>query len=148
MSSDNNGGNFFGSLNSKTLGGKGNFFENVFQDAINYQLQLATGGTIGYGNGGLKTGATTDTVVGGVKELTGAAAAEKANALARQQFEDQKNAALTARQENIANVARDQLRQSDLAGAARSASRTYSPNSGSTASGSNLGAAERDYLGL
>lgn len=128
----------------------GNFFEDLFTNVVNYGLQGATGGIAGY-DGGLNFngGASTDSVVAGTKEITGAAAAEEANRIAMEQFEEQKAAADADRAAAIQQTARDQVSLSQKAAAARSAgTKTSSANRGQAISGGSLGTDEKDFLGL
>jgi hypothetical protein len=158
MSSDNgNGGGkgFFDNIvNVESFSGKGNFFENLGNDFINFSTQMGTGGYLGYEDGKISNGATTNLfkktgkeTVSGLKEITGAKAAEEANLQARQQFEETKANAQAARVEAQQQLAKDQLQQSNIAGAAR-AKRTTSANKGQPVPGVTLGADERDFLGL
>lgn len=142
MSSGDGGGNFFNSLS-----GEGDFFENLLTDVANIGAQSITGGFAGVGKDGLKTGVTSDGIVAGgkaavkgLKDVTGATAAEQANALAREQFEKSQADILNQRNENIKQVGRDQVKQSMLAGSAR--------NAGKTSGSFSLGGDERDFLGL
>ena len=70
---------------------------NIFEDFINFGTQIATIGTLGFDQNGFKGGVTVDAT----KEITGAAAAEEANKLARQQYEEQKAALEEQRQNKI-----------------------------------------------
>lgn len=143
--SSGDGGNIF-----ESFSGGGNFFENLLTDVANIGVQSATFGVYGVGKNGLKNGVTTNTVrTGGraaefgVKEITGANAAEQANALAREQFELQKEQSQAERAEAYRQVGIDQVKQSMLAGAARNTSRGAS-NKGSFS----LGGDEKDFLGI
>lgn len=122
--------------------GKGNFFENLAVDIANTGVQTVTAGILGVDRDGVKGGET----VKGLKEVTGARAAEKANDFARQQFEEQKAAAEAERLESQKQQGRDQMVQSMKAGAARNATKN-SVNKGTAISGSNLGD-QQDFLGL
>lgn len=82
----------------------------------------------------------------GIKEITGAKAAEEANKLARQQFEETKANAETDRLEAQQKTARDQVTQSNMANRLRSKTAggfNINPGAAST-----LGGDERDFLGL
>lgn len=118
----------------------GNFFGNLINDDLNFGLQLVTGGLLGFKDGKLRAGATTELV----KEMSGAKAAEDANEMARQQFEEQKLAAEQDRQNAIVMKGREQIQASMLAGAARRAG----TNTRSFAGGALLGSDEKDFLGL
>lgn len=122
--------------------GKGNFFENLALDIANVGVQTVTAGTVGVDRNGVKAGETTK----GLKEVTGARAAEKANEFARKQFEEQKSAAEADRLEAQKQQGRDQMVQSQKAGAARNATKN-SVNKGTAIGGSNLGD-QQDFLGL
>lgn len=155
MSSGNGGGGFFDNLvNVESLSGEGNFFENAFADIVNLGVQGATLGYLGYEDGKISNGASTNVakkagkeVVSGLKEVTGAKAAEEANTFAREQFDASKAQAEKDRKDALAQTARDQVNQSQMAGAARAtaASRTTSKGSGGSLS---LGQDEKDFLGL
>lgn len=86
----------------------------------------------------------------GYKELSGAKAAEDANEMAKKQFEETKAAAEQARADAITMTGKDQLAQSQKAGAARSVSASSrSANKGAPIiSTSLLGSDEKDFLGL
>ena len=155
MSSGNGGGKgFFDNIASvDMLSGKGNFFENVIHDVVNASIQGVTAGVLGYEDGKISNGYSTNiakssgkAIVSGVKEVTGAKAAEQANDLARQQVAEAKAEAMKAREEAQARTARDQMTQSQVAATARNAN----TNKKSTAMlvGSQLGADEKDFLGL
>jgi hypothetical protein len=153
MSSDSVG-ETFSSLKPKSFSGEGNFFENFMTDVTNYGLQALTVGTVGYNGKTLDNGVATNAhregrraAMNGLKEVTGANAAEEANRQARAQFEQSKIDAEAARAESIAQVGRDQVQQSRTAGAARNATRS-SANKGTAVSSYSLGADEKDYLGL
>lgn len=96
-------------------------------------------GTIGFGKEGFKEGIS----VKGLKEVTGAAAAEEANEMARKQFEEQKTAAQRDRENALAANAAQQLQLSRTAGSSRKPSTTSNKPSNNL-----LGGAERDFLGL
>jgi hypothetical protein len=152
MSSGNgDGGGFFDNVvNVDSLSGKGNFFENIVHDTINAGLQGATGGLLGFEDGKISNGASTNGLkkvgmgfVSGLKEVTGAKAAEQANKVATQQFEEQKAAGIEDRQNAYRQAGLQQIQQSQLAGAARNTSRAASNRSNTY-----LGGDEKDFLGL
>lgn len=127
----------------------GNFFEDLLNNVANIGLQAGTGGLVGFKNGGFQSGATTKVVGGatvdGLKEVTGANAAEAANEQARAQFEQTKADADAARVAAQNQTANDQLLQSQTAGAARNATSRRSSNKSSVTSA--LGN-QQDFLGL
>ncbi len=148
------GGGFFDdaieSVTPKSLT-KGMSFKSVMNDTLNLFVQSATGTLLGYEDGKISNGVGTEVLksagkstLSGVKEITGAKAAEDANALARQQFEEQKVAAAQERQDAIVRKGREQMQASQLAGAARKAGQTPSTLN----QGLKLGSAEKDFLGL
>lgn len=148
MSSGNGGGKgFFKTLTPESLSGGGNFFENLFADIVNVGTQVGTGGLAGYGDGKFGPGIVGTEVVSGIKEVTGAKAAEQANKLAREQFEQTKVDAEAARVQAQQNTATSQMQKSNIAGAARSA-RVSSKNSGQPVGSYSLGSDEKDFLGL
>jgi hypothetical protein len=145
--SGKSGGNFFESL-GVTSGG------NFFEDLLSVGLNIGTGGVVGYSaDGGLGAGAIPNYLknVGnetmrGVKNVTGAKAAEDANKMARQQMEEQRAMAEQERANQQQRTAKDQMRQSQLAGAARGGQSGANRSSGMGAI--NIGDDERDFLGL
>jgi hypothetical protein len=147
--------NFFGqSLNLNSLSGGGNFFENLISDVLNLGLQSGTGGLLGFQDGQIGNGVSTDIlkntgkgVVSGVKEVTGAKAAEEANKLAREQFEKQKTDILNERDEAIQKTALNEQNKSQMAQAVRSKG-TNTGGAGGVFGSSSLGSYERDFLGL
>jgi hypothetical protein len=154
-SGGNGGGKgFFDELvKVESFSGKGNFFENIGKDILNYGVQAGTGGWLGYEDGKISNGVTTNiakktgqATVSGIKEITGAKAAEDANEMARDQFNKAQADAEAARLAAINQAGKDQTRQSLMAGASRS-SAARSANRGMGIGGGNLGD-ERDFLGL
>lgn len=150
------GGGFFDDLiNVESLSGGGNFFENAFADIVNIGVQTATLGTVGYEDGKLSNGYVTNIAkksgqgtVSGLKEVTGAKAAEAANALATKQYEEAKAQAEEERANTIAQTARDQINQSQKAAGARASSTSRATPKITSSGSSSLGDAESDYLGL
>jgi hypothetical protein len=136
------GGNFFETLNTD-----GNFFENVLNDVINLGVQYSTYGLVGVKDGKVTTGVTSGTALRGMKEITGAKAAEDANKLARDQFENSKAEALAQREESVRQTGREQLQQSRTAGAARATAQSTT-NRGQAFGSFSLGGDEKDFLGL
>lgn len=96
----------------------------VIDDVINVGTQLMTGGLVGYSKNGIGAGITGEAAIDATKEVTGANAAEEANALARQQYEDSVEAARVQRQDAITRNARNQVAASQGAGAARTFNRS------------------------
>lgn len=152
MSGGGDGNGFFDdiekslSLDLHTFKGKGNFFDNLKHDILSQTVQYASGGLLSYKDGKLAKGASTELLeefgkatLKGTKEVTGAKAAEEANQMAREQFEEQKIAAEQDRQNAIITKGREQVQASQLAGAARRAG---------TTNNSLLGSDEKDFLGL
>lgn len=111
-------------------------------------LQLSTGGLAGFksDDGGLGTGLSGDVAVGALKDVTGATAAEEANADARKRFAEEKSAADKARKDAQSQSAADQLAKSRSASSARGG--ISNPSSTGQARFSNLGSDEQDFLGL
>lgn len=138
-------------------GGGNSFLEGL----LNVGVQMATYGTVGYKDdrGGFGTGVTQQILdgkkqgtelniealpgMGIIKDLTGASAAEDANTLARDQFEKKQAEALQNREDAKAQTAAEQLSISRQASSLRSGRGTPT---GSRFS--NVGADERDFLGL
>ena len=113
---------------------------NIFEDALNVVTQVATVGLVGYDQKGFKGGVTVDAT----KEVTGATAAEEANKLARQQYEEQKAALEEQRQNKILQDKNNQI-------AASNASTSNKGSSSTSATGvvntyNNPG--QTDFLGL
>lgn len=81
-----------------------------------------------------------------VKDITGANAAEDANKLARDQFEQGKADILSEKELAREKNAAAQLKASNLAGGLRRGRKSSSPTK--TASAPALGSDERDFLGL
>lgn len=121
-------------------GGTGSGF---LDDILNIKTQIGTFGLVGYGDEGFRAGVTTE----GVKEVTGVNAAEEANALAREQFEQESAQLQQDRDNALEQNRRRQTQASNAAGAVRNASNR---NTSATTSrpNTNLGNAETDFLGL
>jgi hypothetical protein len=157
MSSGNGGGKGFfdNTFNLDSFSGEGNFFENLTHDVLNVGIQGMTGGILGYENGKLSNGVTTNGLkksgketVSGLKEVTGAKAAEDANDMARKQFEQTKADAEQARLDSQAQIAASEMQKSKIAGAARNATASRSANKGAAIGSYSLGSDEKDFLGL
>lgn len=112
-------------------------------DVLNVGLQIGTAGFVGYGEEGFQGGYSAEAI----KEVTGANAAEEANKLAREQFEEETAQALEDRQNQITQNRQRQTQASQTAGAVRNRSTTSNSSSSSTTNTSNLGG-ETDFLGL
>lgn len=121
---------------------------SLFENFINASLNLSSGGVLGFQSGGLAPGVLADKVVEGAKEITGAAAAEEANDLARQRFEEEREKAEEQRREAQARSSRDQIIASRRAGAAQSSASNRANNANRRSQFSILGSDERDFLGL
>ena len=117
---------------------------SVFEDIINIATQAHTLGILSYEKekGGLTGGGVT---MRGVKEITGAAAAEDATKAQREQMEADKERMLMERENAKMQNAADQLSKSRQASAVRT--RTSGPSTGPT-SMNILGSDERDFLGV
>ena len=96
---------------------------NPLEDLGNFLLQTSTGGLIGY-DGKLKAGVTGKAAIEGTKEITGAKAAEDANAMAKEQFNESKIKAEEDRKNAITAKANTQIAASNAAGSARSTTNT------------------------
>ena len=94
---------------------------SLFESLVDVGLQVGTAGLVGVKSeeGGLSAGVTGKPVVKGVKDVTGATAAEEANKLARDRFEQERADIVTARGEAKSQTAADQLAASRQAGGAR-----------------------------
>lgn len=133
------------------------FIDDPIGGTINAVTNVATMGTVGYQDGRFATseGIVTKTGVEGlrgVKQITGAQAAEDANNLARQQFDQQKIDAERARLEAQDQDMKNQIQQSRSAagrgGGASGAGRSSASRASTAISNSKLGQDERDFLGL
>lgn len=118
---------------------------SLLDDIINISTQVGTLGTVGYGEKGVKKGVVTDAAIKGTKEITGAKAAEEANAMARDQFEKSTKAAEQARLDSIKVNERIQTATSNAATSTKSNS-TNKTSSGKTAS--SITGDVTDFLGL
>lgn len=122
-------------------GGGNSFIESL----VDIGSQYFTYGTVGYKSdeGGISPGIVGQAAIDITKDLTGASAAEEANKLATEQFQEEKTAALQQREDAKAQTAAEQLSISRQASASRAGG--IRPT-GSRSSG--LGGEERDFLGL
>ena len=122
------------------------------EDLLNVVTQVGTGGLVGYEDGKLTSGVTTNVVTDGLKEITGAKAAEEANQIARQQIDDAKAARQKEIDEAKARTAREQMQASRSAASNRKAGGGRSTgergNGASSQALSKLGSDEQDFLGL
>jgi len=117
---------------------------DALDDALNVVTQVSTLGLVGYnGEKGLSQGKVTSTTLEGAKELTGANAAEEANRLARQQYEDQVLAARTDRENMLLQNKQRQITASNAATASRN-----SANNTSNINSQRFTGDVSDYLGL
>lgn len=152
MSSDDGDGNFIkkavGSATKSFTNKKGNFFENMLDGGLNATLQIASGGLVGMQDGKIGGGITGSEVIKGYKEVSGVKAAEDANTMAREQYEEQKRAAELQRKNEQIALGREQMRQSNMAGAARTSSKSNNTRSAARTSNSLGAGAEKDFLGL
>lgn len=117
--------------------------ENNMMSFMDVATNLATLGTLGFDKDGISAGVITDPLIEGTKELTGAAAAEDANALAREQFEKDEARLVKQREDAQASSAREQVSLSKGAARARGTDST----STSTTQGS-FNNNQTDFLGL
>jgi hypothetical protein len=126
-----------------STGGGNSFFEST----LDIVAQAFTGGAIGFKSdeGGLGVGVTGEVGVDTFKEITGAAAAEEANADARKRFEEEKAASDKQRADNVAQSAANELQKSRSAASARGG---VSGSSKGQSRFSSLGNDESDFLGL
>lgn len=128
--------------------GSGGTGINAIDSTLDVVSNAFTLGTVGFGKEGFSTdkgfykedvgGATVD----GIKEVTGANAAEEANEFAREQAEEAKVQADNDRKTSIKQNERRQVSASRSAGRTRKGSSNSSPNSSSTTGGG------QDALGL
>lgn len=121
---------------------------SFFEDIVNVATNIGTFGLAGFESekGGLTTGVTGSPILSGVKDITGASAAEEANVDARKRFEEEKAGAEKARADAKSQSAREQVTASRLAGGARSGGTSSAASRGSRFS--SLGGDEQDFLGL
>lgn len=117
------------------------FNEDPLGSLLNIGLQYGTYGTVGYGDGGFKKGIVTDLAVKGTKEITGAAAAEEANAMAKQQYEENKIKALEDRTNAQTAAKNTQIAASNAAGGARTNKTIGAPKADKVGG-------TKDFLGL
>ena len=117
-------------------------------DIANVAFQGATLGLVGVDEGGFKAGLTGQAIkevtIDPLKDISGATAAEDANALAREQMEEEKASRLQAREDAKSQSAAEQVRASRSAGGVRTS--TSGRTSGLTSA--IVGEDERDFLGL
>lgn len=113
-------------------------------DAISLGTNIATGGLVGYGDGGFKAGVTGQIGVNVAKDLTGATAAEEANEMAKQQFKEEKENRLKDRNDSILAEQNAQIQASN---AGPSASKKSNKNTTNKVSTTPIGD-NKDFLGL
>ena len=124
-----------------STGGGNSFFESALDVGLNY----FSAGTAGFKSdeGGIgANGITTQ----GLKDITGATAAEEANKAASDRFAAEKVAAEEQRKQNQAQSAANELQKSRSASSARGG--VSSPSSTGQSRFSSLGSDEADFLGL
>ena len=129
---------------------------SLLESMADVALQTATAGFAGYkGDEGVGLGVKgklakkgVGAIGEGLKEVTGAAAAEEANKLARQQMEENKAQMLQERENLKAQNAARQIAASRQAASVRSTSTGPRGATTRTSLKSNLGGDERDFLGL
>lgn len=105
-------------------------------------VQGSTFGLLGYEDGKLGTGVSGDLIVDTTKEITGANAAEEANRIARQQFEEDRARLAQQRADSLAADEQEQIRRSRGAGRARGGVGASNSDRLNTAS------QDMDFLGL
>ncbi len=127
---------------------------NVLEDIVSGVSQVATGGLVDLGPGGAKKGGLLTFAEDVVKDISGANAAEDANKIARDQFEESQRQAKQAQEDARNRTARDQLQASRLAGSNRKSGASKSGSNKSKGGGgfntntTKLGSDEQDFLGL
>ena len=89
-----------------------------------------------------------ETVITGLKDITGASAAEEANKEAKKQFESERKAAEQERENVQTASARDQLKASKLAASVRTGGRARTSSVGASKTSSLGGSDVQDFLGL
>lgn len=114
----------------------------LIDETLNVGANVISGGLIGFNKEGFKPGVTGKVVVEGTKEITGANAAEEANQIARDQYEDEVKRRDKQRADQVAT---DERRQISLSKSAGSARKTSSLTSSSNQAGT---APTTDFLGL
>ena len=129
---------------------------SAFTDVVDFSLQTTTGGLVGFNEDGFRKGVTGEVVVDTLKDVTGANALEAANDQAQARFKQEEDARAKAQEDARNAQYRDQLRASNIAGAARGTSARGGRGSGASgiAAGggskgnSLLGSDVQDFLGL
>lgn len=114
---------------------------SFLDDIIDVGANIASVGLVGFNDKGFRAGVTGRAGLDAAKEITGAAAAEQANELARQQFENDKARLEQQRVDSIKENERRQVTASRSAGRARG---------NTSAAAANLSGAsnQTDILGL
>lgn len=124
---------------------------NVGEDILNVATNFLSVGLVGYDgeNGGfdMSKGLVTKNATPIIKDITGATAAEEANADARARYEEEKANALREREQALNDNAVRQLQASRSGNSSRSATSTSNSRNGRASMFSDLGG-ERDFLGL
>lgn len=116
---------------------------SVLDEAISATTNAFTYGTVGYGKNGIKKGVVLQAGVDGLKEVTGAAAAEDANEMAREQAEIDRNEKLAVREQEIAGQERTAVARSRKAYQG-----TVGNTSNNTSSATSTVNNSTDFLGL
>lgn len=124
-----------------------------FESALDIVANAFTFGALGFksdakddGLFGVTKGVSTETAIGGLKDITGATAAEQANADATARFEAEKAATDKARKDAQSVSAANQLNKSRSAASSRGG--VSNPSTSGQSRFSNLGSDESDFLGL
>lgn len=124
-------------------------FSDPIGTIINVGTQTMTGGLVGYDKDSgfsVGKGLTGNVAIDGLKEVTGAKAAEEANKMAREQFDQQKVDAEKARLEAQAQSSREQIAASRMASGRGGGG--VGTGTSRVSRFSSLGEDERDFLGL
>lgn len=100
--------------------------DNAFATGFNLLTNAATMGLFGYNDQGFKAGYSGQVALDGTKEITGAKAAEEANAMAKQQFDDNVTKARQDRVDAQSASKNNAIAASQNAGSARSSN--YAPS--------------------
>lgn len=119
--------------------------QGVIDDVVDFSTQAGSLGLFGYDKEeGFKAGKVGQLAIDATKEVTGAAAAEEANAIARDQFE--KDEARLTKQRADAQSEHRKRQVSLSKGASRA--RGNSTSTSSTQTSSSINNTQTDFLGL
>ena len=131
---------------------------NVLESVANVVTNVATLGAVGVSADGKVNldsgvvshgiGSAVASVGQGLKEITGAQAAEDALNLQKEQFASEKTAALKDREDAKQQAAIDDMTKSKLAGSLKNSKSSSSQQSRYSSKFSTTGSDERDFLGL